>query len=55
MTTGDLLDALYTALLKREKYWSEVKEDPHGIATAVMVALSEVREAVEEVIEEDEH
>lgn len=47
------LIALDVALAKRVDFWHSAQEDPHGIASAMVVALSEIREAIREVIENE--
>jgi hypothetical protein len=42
-------DKFIEAIDKRISFWRNNPDDPHGIATAVLVALSEVRETVLEV------
>jgi hypothetical protein len=44
-----ILMALERALESREKFWRDTNHDSHGIAMAVMVALGEVRWAINEV------
>jgi hypothetical protein len=46
LSDGLKAEALIAELERRAEYWRTTKEDPHGIATAVMVALEEVASAV---------
>ena len=48
------LIALDAALAKREHFWHNTQEDPHGIASAMIAALSEVRGAIQDVIKDPE-
>lgn len=41
------LKSLIEELKKREEFWRQTQNDPHGISTAVMVTLQEIREVIE--------
>ena len=47
-----ILEALNVSLNKKENYWRNKRDDPQEIASAVMVAIAEVRTAFVEVLEQ---
>ena len=47
-----ILEALNVSLHKKENYWRNKRDDPQEIASAVMVAIAEVRTAFVEVLEQ---
>lgn len=51
MDAKQVLEAFERELEKREDWWRDCRHDPHGIATAMMVALGEVRQAIRAAID----
>jgi len=48
----DFLGRLENELQRKEEFWRNIPSDPHGIASAVMVAMAETAKATRTVTDE---